>query len=124
MDQVQAEYGWDDDTVLDMRISRLTQIVAAIRYRHYAKFKNERRVTEWQTRMLSAFIAQTVQDDKGRAQLLKEANKISIDPKYDESGQMVNTAIDNRSFAEIVEHGNTEAALEANSKRKTPMPFT
>lgn len=99
----------------------MVQIISAIKYRRWEEEKKNQAYMEWQTRTLATFVVSTIQDNKAREHMMEEATKISMQRTAQEveAGQ----PLSEKSFAEIVENGNVEAALEANSRRKSPMPF-
>ena len=85
-----------------------------------------RKQMEWQTRVLAAYVANTIQDDKARQQMVKQTESITMTGTPSKSGLpplKKGQPMTEEEFAHLMEHGNTEAALEANSRRTGPMPF-
>lgn len=73
MDLVQSEYGWLDETVLDLAICRLRQIVAVVEERKKYERLHLQTIAEWQTRTTVQFIAATVPVEKGKKNPLADA---------------------------------------------------
>jgi len=71
-------YGWPDEQVLDLRISRLVQIVDVIGKDLHTEMLIRRDEISWQTQALASFVANTVEDKKGRAQLLQMVEKLDL----------------------------------------------
>jgi hypothetical protein len=101
-------------------------MLAAIRSAQEAQLKLHHVEIEWQTKAITHFIASTIEDDKGRAEMVKAAGNLSIsgDKKSDPTSttRADTTAKQEEHTLEwYMENGNVEGALEKNSKnRGTP----
>lgn len=60
-----SEYGWPDETIWDLPISRFRQITAAIQQRRFLKAREENSRFSWLARNLGGFIAGGYMLDKG-----------------------------------------------------------
>jgi hypothetical protein len=122
-DALSSEYAWaTDETILDLRIGRLVQIMAHLRARKEQEMKLRHAELEWQTRAITTFISNTIEDNKAREQLVKQANKLTImGGTSDQPIQHSADTTSERSIEEIMEHGDT-SALEKNSHKKG-LPF-
>lgn len=79
MDLISAEYGWSDSAILDLTLTRMRQIVAAIQRRQYLKSYASRTSLAWQTRTLAQFIALTVPIGESKTHPLYDlASKIDL----------------------------------------------
>lgn len=76
---IEAEYHWTDEVVMDLTVRRVVQILASIRERHRVLRLERHAVTEWQTKVLAGFIANTVPIPKGKKNpLVAEVSKIKL----------------------------------------------
>lgn len=76
---ISSEYSWSDETILDLNICRIRQIVKAIETRLKARELKRDLVAEWQTKTLAGFIAGTVKVPKGKTNpLAKAVDKIKL----------------------------------------------
>lgn len=123
---IQSAYGWSDEYILDLRIKRLVQIIHVLQRTLEIDTRIRRLEIEWQTKVLAAFIAHTVQDEKAAEKLIQAAEKLSLadDPDSEVSLPAADTSgeRDARSLEEIMERGSVEQALSRNSQRKGPGP--
>lgn len=78
MDAISSEYGWTDDTILDLTLARLRQILAAIAERTYARLHREDERTEWQTSRLAEFTARLHTSGRAQKALLAEAASLKM----------------------------------------------
>lgn len=78
IDKIQHAYGWDDETVLNLRLARAVQIKEAIDQRQEIDHWQSLKVIEWQTRSISAMVANTVENDKARKTLVDMASSLSL----------------------------------------------
>lgn len=79
MDLISSEYGWSDDQILDLTLTRMRQITTAIQQRHYLRHRQSRLVTSWQTRTLAQFIALTIPTEGGKNPVLDFAATLDLD---------------------------------------------
>lgn len=98
---ISSEYGWADETILDLYVCRLRQIVSAVELRIKQRELKRDLVTEWQTKTLASFIAGTVKVPKGKNNpLAKAVDKIRLvddrdmpeEPEVDREGPRDNRA--------------------------------
>ena len=68
------EYGWDIESILDMRISVLSKLSDSIKDRKDAQFLQNTLIAEWQVRTTISVIASAAQDESGK--FAKEVGKI------------------------------------------------
>lgn len=78
VDKVQHAYGWTDDYILDLRVSRMVQIQEAIFQREEIKHWEDLKVVEWQVRSLASMIANTIEDDKARKTMVEAAHGLTL----------------------------------------------
>lgn len=79
---ISSEYGWTDETILDLTIGRIRQVSAAITERKLAEEKKNRSLLAWQTRTICQFLAAANQSmEGGENHLLNAASEISLDTK-------------------------------------------
>lgn len=78
MDKIQGEYGWTDDQVLNLTVRRAVQINESISQRLELRKWEDLKITEWQTRQLATMIANTVEDNKARKELVSQAQDLSL----------------------------------------------
>lgn len=119
MDVIAAQYGWSNDQILNLHLTRLNQVRDAIYIRQYTEMQNRHREIEWQTKTLASFIVSVSPvSDKSRSQLQKVLEKISLSDTSDRE-EPVSTPVgsDGRSIEDIIENGSVEQALERNGSR-------
>ena len=82
---ISSEYGWTDETILDLKWARIRQITAAITLRKNRERVYSESIAEWQTKVVSQIIAATVPLEKKGASnpVADAANAISIFPEAD-----------------------------------------
>jgi hypothetical protein len=78
-DLISAEYGWGDETLLDLTLGRTRQITAAIIKRQTAEHFRQRRLLNWQTKTLATYVAATAMTDGKGNPLLDAASGLDID---------------------------------------------
>lgn len=79
MDIIASEYHWTDDYILDLTVRRIIQILESVKERHRVLRLERNVVTEWQTKVLAGFIANTVPTAKGKKNpLVAEVSKIKL----------------------------------------------
>lgn len=77
---VSKEYGWTDDVIMDLTVSRLRQILAAIERRSYLEQRRQTSLISWQTRQLATFIAAGyMTDGKKGNPAIKAAQSLAFD---------------------------------------------
>jgi hypothetical protein len=94
--------------------------MAAIKQRVRADVKLRQAEIEWHAKTVSQFIIHTVEGAKQQTALFGLLEKISlINSKKPETPPSADTTPSRGfNYADIEEHGNYEAALEKNSRRK------
>lgn len=79
-DLISSEYGWTDDVIGDLTVSRALQIVSAINLRKDDERRRTSALTSWQTRVLSAYIAMGYMIGKDQENLpLDQAHSLAFD---------------------------------------------
>lgn len=75
-----SEYGWDDETIWNLPISRFRQITAAIQQRRFLSAREENSRFSWLARNLGGFIAGGYMLDKGaKNPAAEQARTLSFD---------------------------------------------
>ena len=87
-DLISAEYGWSDNALLDLSLSRIRQITIAIMQRHAAEHFRQRRLLNWQTQTLATYVAGAAMTDGESNPLLEEACKIDIDGLVEQAKEL------------------------------------
>lgn len=102
-------------------MSRLVQIMHTLRESKKDEIRLRQKEIEWQTQVLAGMIANAVENDDLRKQLVKEAAKITI---FQENSPVDTSGEDTRTEQEIRERGDIDRALARNSRRQGPgLPF-
>lgn len=96
---MQAEYGWDNEYVLELPVCRLRQILANIENRQKALRLHNTTIAEWQTKTLAQFIAASV----GSKDLQKDAAKLRLRMEDDEGNS------DDTPMEKFIEEGSQVA---------------
>lgn len=94
-DKIASQYGWDDEKILDLTISRMRQISAVIDERLWLDAFRGRQLVAWQTRTLASWMVKLTSDMEPDManKLMEEANGISLDnAKPTEGGQTTKKA--------------------------------
>lgn len=132
IDKIQHAYGWTDDVILDLTLSRAVQMQEAINQREEIRHWEALKVTEWQVQSLAAMIANTVEDKKARESLFDTATSLSLTgdgkKKKTRKAQMPRTyrTVDGKeiSAAEIsnytydeIDHTEEDRIREENARR-------
>lgn len=107
---ISSEYGWTDETILDLTLGRIRQIAAAITERKLAEDKREKSLIEWQTRLICAFIAHSNPPmDGAENHLANYAAEISIDGKKESDSE------------EKIDDSNSERPIRYNDMSQLAM---
>lgn len=121
---IQAAYHWSDEQVLDIRLARLVQIVDVLNVSDSIR-KLE---LEWQSKLVASVVAATIEDEKGRDQLLKHIDLMNLRGLSEEQmaaqGRTADTSGDRRgdgrSTEDVLANGSVHQALARNLRRKGP----
>jgi hypothetical protein len=103
--------------VLDIRISRLVQMIHVIQERTEAEHKLRRTELTWQTRNICLFMAATVEDNGARKEMISSAQRLTL-----LEDELDDTSTEERTLEDIIENGNIQEALARNNQRKGPTP--
>jgi hypothetical protein len=119
-DQISAEYGWTDEMILDITVRRLRQILETIKERHRVRKLERDMVTEWQTKTLAGFIANTIPVPKGKSnKLAKEVDNIRLVNQEDlkraagPQGQEADPEVFVEEGSQVAEERNSRGSWEA-----------
>lgn len=80
-DKISSQYGWEDEKILDLTVSRMRQISATIDERLWLEAFRQRQLVAWQTRTSVAWMVKLtsgIEPDMAKT-LMEEASNISLD---------------------------------------------
>lgn len=78
VDTIQHAYGWTDEYVLNLPLSRVVQIKEAIEQREdFARYYSNR-ITEWHAYAINTILANSADSKEAREELMKIVSKISL----------------------------------------------
>lgn len=81
-DLIASEYGWSDESLQDLTLSRIRQCVAAITERKTLEERKHKDLIRWQTRNICFFIANTLIVKEGSENTLaKLAQELTFRPE-------------------------------------------
>lgn len=134
VDRIQFSYGWDDEAVLDLTLSRAVQINEAITQREEFKRWEDRRVLEWQTHQITTAVVNVAMIDKeGKEKLIGYYSTASLDGSKSDTSTKKNTprknyrTVDGRELTaaelkdysyEEIDHSQHERAAVENARSK------